>query len=66
MSALLEPTVLEVRLLNTGDGLGEKLPLIKSHIPPAPPFRPKKKQLHHLKYSQDCDRDMKFGKIIPT
>lgn len=45
MSALLEPTVLEGRLLNTGDGLGEKLPLIKSHIPPAPPFRPKKQ--HH-------------------
>lgn len=40
MSVLLEPTVLEVRLLNTGDGLGEKLPLIKSHILPAPPFRP--------------------------
>lgn len=41
MSALLEPTVLEVRLLNTGDGLGEKLPLMKSHILPAPPFRPR-------------------------
>lgn len=41
MSALLELAVLEVRLLNTGDGLGEKLPLIKSHILPAPPFRPK-------------------------
>lgn len=36
-SVLLELTMLE---LNTGDGLGERLPLIKSHMPPVPPFNP--------------------------
>lgn len=52
MSVLLEQAVLEVRLLNTGDGLGEKLPLIKSHILPAPPFRPegKHESISSLKY----------------
>lgn len=30
-----------MRLLNTGDGLGEKLALTKSHMFPAPPFKPR-------------------------
>lgn len=37
-SALL---VVEVRLLKTGDGLGEKLPLTKSQMLLAPPFKPR-------------------------
>ncbi|KAG7223157.1 hypothetical protein INR49_015765, partial [Caranx melampygus] len=34
--------VVEVRLLKTGDGLGEKLPLTKSQMLLAPPFKPSK------------------------